>query len=324
MKVSVIIPTYNAASTLRRAIDSVTSQSLRDLEIIAVDDGSSDDTFAILEELAAGDPRVRPIRLPRNGGSYAARNRAIEESRGEWIFVLDADDWYAPGRLERMVEAAERHGADMVADDQFLYDATLDRVIDRALLPFANGATERPLDTCEYLQNTITGVMRFDYGILKPGIRRAFLLEQKLRYDDAYRNGADFGFYLDILMAGGRVWLLQEAMYYYTQPVGTVSHRPSRTERLRYDYAGMRAMTDTLLARHAQRLKAEEAELLARRSRSITAYGRYLELREEMRQRQFGQAVGLSLRHPEVIPFVLRAVGRSISARMTPKRGAAA
>ena len=83
-------------------------------------------------------------------------------------------------------------------------------------------------------------------------------------------------------------------------------------------------MTDRLLARHAQRLRAEEVELLARRSRSITAYGRYLELREEMRRRQFGQAVALSLRHPEIMPFVLRAVGRSISARMTPKRGAAA
>ena len=213
MKVSVIIPTYNAASTLRRAIESVTTQSLRNLEIIAVDDGSSDDTFAILQDLAEADPRIRPIRLPRNGGSYAARNKAIEEARGEWIFVLDADDWYAPGRLERMVDVAERHGADMVADDQFLYDATLDSVIGRAFLPFANGVSERPLDSYEYLQNTITGVMRFDYGLLKPGIRRTFLAEHQIRYYDAYRNGADFGFYLDILMAGGRVWLLQDAMY---------------------------------------------------------------------------------------------------------------
>ena len=83
-------------------------------------------------------------------------------------------------------------------------------------------------------------------------------------------------------------------------------------------------MTDSLLARHAQRLKAEEVELLTRRGRSITAYGRYLELREEMRRRQFGQAVMLSLRHPEIMPFVLRAIGRTISARVSPKRGAAA
>ena len=89
--------------------------------------------------------------------------------------------------------------------------------------------------------------MRFDYGLLKPGIRRAFLNGQKLHYDDAYRNGADFGFYLDILMAGGRV--AASGGHVLLHPASRDSITPSVADRApALRLCGMRAMTDRLLA----------------------------------------------------------------------------
>ena len=94
--VSVVIPTFNSAATLPDAIASVRSQRWSDLEIIVVDDGSTDDTGRVLEELAGPDLRV--IRQ-ENAGPAAARNTGIDAARGVWIAFLDADDLWLPGKL---------------------------------------------------------------------------------------------------------------------------------------------------------------------------------------------------------------------------------
>ena len=93
------MPAYNSAPTLRRAATSALDQDLRDLEVLIVDDASRDGTSRVAGELAAADSRVRVITLPRNRGKPFVMNMATAEARGRWIAVLDADDWYAPGRL---------------------------------------------------------------------------------------------------------------------------------------------------------------------------------------------------------------------------------
>lgn len=103
--VSVVIPTYNAAELLPEAVESVLSQTYRDFEIVVVDDGSTDETPAVMEEYAED---VRYIRK-ENGGSASARNRGIEEARGEYVAFLDADDRWRPAKLETQMDA---HAAD--------------------------------------------------------------------------------------------------------------------------------------------------------------------------------------------------------------------
>jgi glycosyltransferase involved in cell wall biosynthesis len=103
-KVSVIIPTYNRAEKVRKGIDSVLAQSFSDLEVIVVDDGSSDDTGSILRQ-AYGD-RIRCFRQANQGASVA-RNRGIEESRGEWIAFLDSDDVWEADKLEWQLRALD-------------------------------------------------------------------------------------------------------------------------------------------------------------------------------------------------------------------------
>jgi glycosyltransferase involved in cell wall biosynthesis len=95
MKISVVIPAYNSARFLPRCLESVFAQTLKPVEVIVVDDGSTDNTAAVAEELGA-----TVLRLP-NGGPGAARNAGIQFASGEWIALLDADDLWAPEKLER-------------------------------------------------------------------------------------------------------------------------------------------------------------------------------------------------------------------------------
>lgn len=104
--VSVIIPAFNAQSTLRETLKSAGGQSWQHLEIIIVDDGSTDRTEQIASDFCARDERARLISQP-NGGESAARNRAISEARGEWIAPLDADDLWHPEKLESQLLVAQ-------------------------------------------------------------------------------------------------------------------------------------------------------------------------------------------------------------------------
>lgn len=106
--VSVILPAYNAAGTVARAIRSVQGQTLTDWELVVIDDGSADGTVGVVEGFAALDPRIRLTRQ-ENGGAAAARNAGLQQARGEWIQFLDADDELEPDHLEAMHEVALAH-----------------------------------------------------------------------------------------------------------------------------------------------------------------------------------------------------------------------
>lgn len=107
-KVSVVIPTYNRADKVRKSIESVLAQTFRDIEVIVVDDGSSDETAQTLQD-AFGD-RIRYHFQPNQGVS-AARNRGIEMARGEWIAFLDSDDFWEKEKIEWQLKALDRFGS---------------------------------------------------------------------------------------------------------------------------------------------------------------------------------------------------------------------
>lgn len=109
--VTVVIPCFNAASTIAASIASARAQTYRPIEIIAVDDKSRDDTLAILQRDAGADLRV--IACEVNGGAAAARNRAIAVAQGKYLAFLDADDTWTPDKLERQIALLEAH-PDMV------------------------------------------------------------------------------------------------------------------------------------------------------------------------------------------------------------------
>jgi glycosyltransferase involved in cell wall biosynthesis len=107
--VSVIVPAFNAAETVRDAVRSALNQTHRNLEVIIVDDGSTDQTQVIAACLVESDPRVCYVRKD-NGGVASARNRGIAEAQGEFVATLDADDLWHPTKLERQLERFEESG----------------------------------------------------------------------------------------------------------------------------------------------------------------------------------------------------------------------
>ena len=113
-KVSVVLPVYNAEGYLARCLDSVLAQTYPNVEVVAVDDGSSDGSPAILDDYAARHPGRVVVEHRANGGAAAARNRGIELCSGEYLTFIDNDDWFDADLLQTMVDAARPSGAEVV------------------------------------------------------------------------------------------------------------------------------------------------------------------------------------------------------------------
>ena len=111
--VSVIVPAYNAAGFISRCVESITSQSYPELEILLLNDGSRDDTLAICRKLAEADPRIRVIDK-LNTGAADTRSCGLALARGEYIQFADSDDYLLPGCTANLVAAARRSRADLV------------------------------------------------------------------------------------------------------------------------------------------------------------------------------------------------------------------
>jgi succinoglycan biosynthesis protein ExoO len=225
-RVSVILPAYNAAAHLRRAVDSALAQTMADLEIVIVDDASTDATLEIAGRIAAQDSRVRVLHNERNSGPSVSRNRAIAAARGEWIAILDADDSWFPERLERML--ADAGDADVVSDDLYTVRGALfkpEEPVLRSMLQEAGFKITRPrrLD--------IRDLVRYELALLKPIIRRSFLGRHELSYDPTLLRAHDFYLYFDILAQGGRWLQLPEGYYLYYKHGRAAQDKDQRVKR---------------------------------------------------------------------------------------------
>ena len=111
--VSVIMPTYNRARSLPRAVRSVLAQTYESWELIVADDGSTDTTREVLESLKSGDSRIKILFLGKNQGVSSARNAALKEAQGEYVAFLDSDDEWLPEKLEKQVRFFERENPEV-------------------------------------------------------------------------------------------------------------------------------------------------------------------------------------------------------------------
>jgi glycosyltransferase involved in cell wall biosynthesis len=212
-RVSVVIPAYNSARFVGRAIGSVLSQTFSDLEVIVVDDGSQDATSEVVEAFVRGDPRVQLLRMDINRGPSHARNVAVTRARGEWIALLDADDWFDPVRLEVLLEVADQTGADFISDDICIYDEGIG-AFDGPM--FGDASPLPPTMSCEtFIGGNLPNPARprAGMGFLKPLMRSDFLRRNKMQYDPEMRFAEDYKFYLQALIAGAK-WHTVSAPYY--------------------------------------------------------------------------------------------------------------
>ncbi len=244
VRVSVVIPAFNAALTIGRAIASARLQTEENLEIIVVDDASNDQTPEIVATAAKSDARIRLLRQPVNAGPAAARNRGIAMARGDWIALLDADDSYLPERLEKLLDLADRTDADMVADNILLCDAE-DQMAGAAMIPPALLSHPVELTAAEFIARNVGSpkTPRISYGFLKPLLKTSFLREKRITYDERNRFAEDFMLYVRCLTNGARWWLAPETMYRYVIVPGSLTEQQSSHDLMR-----VRQMEAELLA----------------------------------------------------------------------------
>lgn len=216
--VSVIVPIYNVESTLDQALASLEAQTLRDLEILCVNDGSTDASPEIARQHAEADARVRVIDKP-NGGYGSACNRGIDEARGEWIAILEPDDWIEPSMLEDMV----------------CFSRSFEESIDIVKTPYwrvvSPDTTDECTVNCSYKGRIRPKSQPFAFGdestihliIHHPSIwsalyRREFLADRGIRFREIPGAGwADNPFLLETLLQARSIAYLDKAYYHYRE-----------------------------------------------------------------------------------------------------------
>jgi glycosyltransferase involved in cell wall biosynthesis len=216
-RVSIIVPAYNAADFLAATIDDLLRQTLTDTEIVVVDDGSADATAEVALRAARADPRVHFVRLAENGGVSLARERAVHESRGEFLWFVDADDERAPDALAKLVAAAEATAADVViCSAEYVYEAGRTRPIPapRLAAPVSGAAAFTLL-----LDGGITGHLW----------NKLFRREHALRigYPPA-RVHSDLAMVAQLLAGADQVAAIPDTLYFYRLRSGSIIRSGTR------------------------------------------------------------------------------------------------
>ena len=214
--VSVIIPCYNGEKNLKQCINSVRNQTLADLEIICVDDGSTDSTVDILKEFQQEDPRIVLLRQ-KNAGAGAARNLGLAHATGKYLSFLDADDFFEPDMLERSVAAAEQYEADYVVfrSDRYYpdgdrYEKTPWSVREKDLPPYM------PFSYRQLTDNVFLTFVGWAWDKL---FRHSFVLEQNLRFQEQ-RTTNDMLFVFSALVCAKRIAVVPEVLAHQRRGAG--------------------------------------------------------------------------------------------------------
>ena len=193
MKLSVIVPAYNAEKTIRQSLDSILAQTRPVDELIVINDGSTDGTEKILQEYRDAYPACFRFRTVENGGQGRARNIGFDLSTGGWIGYVDSDDWIDPEMYERLIDAAEREKADIALCE--------------VLAHFPDGGTAREFIYRETRAMAAAGFANnklFRRGL----IENVRFPEEKLWYEDAEFTAV-------AIHRAGKIAHLADALYHY-------------------------------------------------------------------------------------------------------------
>jgi glycosyltransferase involved in cell wall biosynthesis len=307
-RVSVIIPAFNAAPTIKAAIYSALHQRGVRVDVIVVDDASTDETAEIVTACAQLTERVSLVRFSENNGPAAARNEGLRSATGEWIAILDADDEFCDGRLERLVALGKREQADFVADNIFLVDEKSRRPPD-PMIPVgeANSRIIR-LTPASFVINNISRLnSRGSFGFLKPIMRRSYIEQQNLSYDQQLRFAEDYDLYLRALLVGARFIIHLQPGYRYRVGSGSlVASNPRR------NFVAA-AEIDTRFKREAwEKRDAALVDALRQKIASDARRAAVVQIVAALHAKRILPALALLASHPSVIAPVGRRIAQSV------------
>src|SRR6266446_2779900 len=300
MQISVIIAAFNAGHFIGRAISSVQKQTTRDLEIIVVDDASTDNTNSVVQNLAEKDNRIKLVRLTSNAGPSGARNIGFAAAKGEWIAVLDADDAFAPDRLERLIAAGHETGADIVVDNLQLFDEGAGQVVGQTSFVQAKIGDV----TLELFFRKDGPPNACPMGWVKPIIRKSAFERTGLKYNPDYRYAEDFLFFTEMLLHGCRAICVCDAAYLYTLRHGHVSGRPSTMSRTTPEASSLERTTKFLLTQYGQVMTPSVKMALLNRVERVTLAKIIAEMKDTIRHKRLDSALIIAVKHPRVLMSV--------------------
>ncbi len=214
--VSVIIPVWNGERYIENCLKSVLTQDVTDMEIIVVDDGSTDDTWALLTALAEQDARIRPVHQ-ENAGASVARNTGLEICGGKYVRFIDADDVLPEGSMASLLASAEEHGSDLVlaAYTEVLAGKRSLRCLNK---------TDEAIGQVEFLERLERLSNSFYYGVLWNKLFRGDMIrEHRPRFTPGLHWGEDFVFVMAYLAHCRRYSYVTQPVYdYIRNPRGLV------------------------------------------------------------------------------------------------------
>lgn len=216
---SVILPIYNAAAYAEEALRSLLGQTLRDIEVICVDDGSTDGTGDLLSALAEEDDRIVVV-SKANGGAGSARNAGLDVARGEYLSILDIDDFFESNMLECALNAARTDNLDiLVFRSDELYPATGERkpipwTIHEDLLP-----EPRPFAGTDVPRDIFKLFVGWSWDKL---IRASFVREYGLRFQEI-RTTNDMLFVFSAVVRAERIGIIEDVLVHHRKDVGSLS-----------------------------------------------------------------------------------------------------
>lgn len=233
--VTIVIPIYNGEKTIQRCLCSVRNQTYRNIEVLVVDDGSTDHTGQVLAKFVKEDSRFKVVHKA-NSGVSDSRNAAIAMARGEFLQFVDGDDWIAKDATESFVRAAQESGCDMVITD--FYRVIGHMITHKGDIPVSGMVSRR-----EYAEYMMHAPANFYYGVLWNKFFRTDLIrENGLMCSTSLDWCEDFLFNLEYLKFVGNVYVLQKPVYYYVKTKGSLVDtkidfsESIRTKKILFDY----------------------------------------------------------------------------------------
>jgi len=213
VELSVVIPVFNSAPFLRQCLDSVVTQPLREIEVICIDDCSTDEGPGILSEYQAGDRRITVVHNSENLGAGRCRNLGLEYTQGKYLLFMDADDWLFPDSLLKILAKAQHHGADVLRCRAADYDnqtgrSSLSKHNALKRIPFF--LFDRPIDYRSGC-GVLSKVCAAPWGGL---VRRKFLLENGIRFNSLPCVN-DRSFFWETVLKAERIVFTRDFLIHY-------------------------------------------------------------------------------------------------------------
>ena len=241
--VSVVMPVYNAADTVRLSVRSVQQQSYTDWELLVIDDGSGDASVKIVSALAAEDQRIRLFLQEKNGGVAAARNRGIRESEGQYLAFLDSDDLWRPEKLKKQIAFMREHHAAISATAYGVIDEKGEKAGADRHFPGASASSEQPLSGTDcsgapFRTYDFRQLLRGNaLGCLTVMIDRKALREQGFTGELSFPQirHEDYALWLSILKQGVKAYALNEVLADYRIDSRSVSGNKWKSAKWTYE-----------------------------------------------------------------------------------------